>query len=258
MPEKTDISPILEGWAFDPEVDLIVRKILGDDGLEKVQMRLDMGLLQMELDGRPDGEHPQGHESHLAYYESHLTQKRKTHGTEQGFSLSSEMCDELRGEAIQYYYRYLSLLKLGDYERVTRDTARNLRVLDLMKTYAADEDDREAFQEFRPYILMMNTRARASLSLEHDDAEEALGEIEEGMSKIRDFYRESGEPEKIAHSLELGVLRAMGDGIRRQGVSSTERRLRQKLEAAIEAEDFEGAAKLRDILRTYRDADGSV
>ena len=38
----------------------IARKIVGEDGKEKLQVRLDLGLLQMELNGRPDGERPHG------------------------------------------------------------------------------------------------------------------------------------------------------------------------------------------------------
>ena len=33
-------------------------------------MRIDLGLLQMELDGRPDGQRPHGFESLLDYYEA--------------------------------------------------------------------------------------------------------------------------------------------------------------------------------------------
>jgi hypothetical protein len=50
-----DISTILRDWDFDPE-GVTVRTIQGDDGREKVQLRLDLGVMQMEMDGRPDGE----------------------------------------------------------------------------------------------------------------------------------------------------------------------------------------------------------
>ena len=53
MPD--DISHILGAWHFDPNQP-IVRIIRGGDGREKVQMRVDMGILQMEMSGRPDGQ----------------------------------------------------------------------------------------------------------------------------------------------------------------------------------------------------------
>ena len=49
-----DISPILDGWAHDPE-ELQVRIIAGIDGRDKIQMRIDLGVVQVELEGRPDG-----------------------------------------------------------------------------------------------------------------------------------------------------------------------------------------------------------
>src|SRR5437870_2039393 len=57
-----DLTPILDGWRHDPE-NFSVRIIPGDDGRDKIQVRLDLGVLQMEVDGRPDGESPEGQES---------------------------------------------------------------------------------------------------------------------------------------------------------------------------------------------------
>ena len=64
-----DITSILAGWDFDPD-ELQVRIVAGDDGRDKIQMRIDLGLLQMELTGRPDGERPHGFESLLDYHEA--------------------------------------------------------------------------------------------------------------------------------------------------------------------------------------------
>ena len=49
-----DITTIIAGWEHEPD-ELQVRIIAGDDGRDKIQMRIDLGLIQMELDGRPDG-----------------------------------------------------------------------------------------------------------------------------------------------------------------------------------------------------------
>jgi hypothetical protein len=54
-----DISPLLEQWDYQPG-QLVVRKFLGRDGVEKIQLRVDLGLLQMNAQGRPDGKHPHG------------------------------------------------------------------------------------------------------------------------------------------------------------------------------------------------------
>src|SRR6266550_1226716 len=59
-----DLSPMLKGWDFEPGT-INVRKIYGLDGQPNVQTRLELGILQMELNGRPDGTRPHGHESLL-------------------------------------------------------------------------------------------------------------------------------------------------------------------------------------------------
>ena len=68
-----DITPIIAGWDFNPD-ELQVRMITALDGSAKIQMRIDLGLLQMELAGRPDGERPHGFESLLDYHEAKARQ----------------------------------------------------------------------------------------------------------------------------------------------------------------------------------------
>jgi hypothetical protein len=52
-----DIGKALKGWTFEAG-QVNVRLIRGNDGRPKLQLRLDLGLLQMELNGRPDGKRP--------------------------------------------------------------------------------------------------------------------------------------------------------------------------------------------------------
>lgn len=64
-----DISPILSEWEYQPG-QLAVRIIAAEDGEPRLQVRLDLGLLQMHLEGRPDGQAPFGFRSLLDYFES--------------------------------------------------------------------------------------------------------------------------------------------------------------------------------------------
>ena len=48
-----DITPVLRGWDYEPGT-INVRKVSGIDGSPKLQMRQDLGLLQMEMTGRPN------------------------------------------------------------------------------------------------------------------------------------------------------------------------------------------------------------
>src|SRR4051794_19020960 len=64
MARKENIDRLLRDWPYDPQ-GISVRKKKGDDGREVLQMRLDLGLLQLETKGRPDGTRPQGAENVL-------------------------------------------------------------------------------------------------------------------------------------------------------------------------------------------------
>jgi hypothetical protein len=66
MSRKQSIEQILKDWPYDPET-VNVRVVRADDGREVIQMRIDMGLLQLETTGRPDGSRPSGHETYYDY-----------------------------------------------------------------------------------------------------------------------------------------------------------------------------------------------
>ena len=104
-----DIRPILAGWDFEPEL-IQVRIISGDDGTEKLQMRMDLGLLQMEIDGRPDGEKPEGYESLLELFEA---RSREALARGERFVLKPEDCSRLMREGLQYYHRYVSAFQIS-------------------------------------------------------------------------------------------------------------------------------------------------
>src|SRR3954451_11584478 len=187
-----DISPLLKGWDYEPGT-INVRKINGLDGAPKLQMRTDLGLLQMELHGRPDGAKPHGCESLLEYYETQLKDHKRRNGTELGFHLTADQCAALREEASLYYQRYLSLYVLEDFNGVVRDTARNLKVLDFCGKFAVDEQDRLVLEQFRPYIIMMNARAQASIAFKEERYPAALKTITEALVSIREFLDSVGQ-----------------------------------------------------------------
>lgn len=254
--ETKDISPVLKGWGYEAGA-INVRKISGLDGREKLQMRLDLGLLQMEVHGRPDGQRPHGRESYLEYYEEQLTRYAKRHGTDLGFNLTGDQCQHLREEAVMYYHRYLSLFILGDFPGVVRDTARNLRVLDLCGEYAADESDRFVLEQYRPYIIMMNTRAMASLQFKDQQFKKAYQTVTEGLDHIREFFARFGQQEAFDKSNEVKILKRFARDIKRKLPVDPLEKLQGKLKRAIKREDYEQAAKLRDEIQVHQAARGS-
>jgi len=245
---NVDISRILNDWPYRPG-SVTVRKILGQDGKEKIQLRLDLGLLQMEATGRPDGLRPHGCESYLDYYEQKLAEHVLAHGTDEGFELDKEACDLLRAEALMYYHRYLAAFVLGSYETVIEDTQRNLRAFELCEAYAAQDPDRKMLQDYRPYVMMMNARAAAHLALKAKRMSEALERLREGISRIERFYQDSGRPDDVEHCGEIAVLREMAKDIGRRAPVDPIERLKRRLAEAVRQERYEEAAVLRDEIR---------
>ena len=247
LPSK-DITHVLTGWDYEAGT-INVRKINGEDGRVKVQMRLDLGLLQMEINGRPDGRRPHGYESLLEYHEHQLAEHKDREGTEDGYHLTGSDCQLLREEAVMYYHRYLSLFVLEDFSGVVRDTARNLRVLDFCGKFAVEEQDRLMLEQFRPYIVMMNAKAHASIAFKADKLGEALKIVNGALDKIREFFSTIGQPEAFGQSSEVRMLRRFARDIRRKMPVDPIERLKHQLERAVKAERYEEAARLRDEIK---------
>jgi hypothetical protein len=243
-----DLNTILRDWPHE-NGNVKVRKIAGLDGREKLQLRVDLGVLQMEMTGRPDGERPHNCESLLEYH-----QRRAIRAEEKGeaYELTPEQCAELQQEGIQYYHRYLSLFQINDFAGVMRDTQRNLDLF----TFVAEHTDREelswSLQQFRPYVLMMNTRARASILLGEGKFAEAMGEIERGRDAISEFFQRSNFPELVSKSSEIAFLDEWLEEVKAKRPLSKLEIMQREMEAAIAKELYERAAELRDAIKLLK------
>jgi len=243
-----DLDDILKEWPHEPG-QIKVRKITGSDGLEKIQLRLDLGLIQMNLRGRPDGTRPHGQESSLLYQQIRA-KDAGSRGDE--FTLTAEECIELQQEGIQYYHRYISLFQLDDFHGVVRDTSRNLDLFNFVKQFAPREEIALSMEGFRPYVLMMNTRARAAIELARDDLSSALRQIERGCTKITEALREAGNVDAIVHSPELRFLNGWMEELKEKRPLSKLEVLQTEMDEAIAREAYERAAQLRDEIRAFQ------
>jgi len=229
-----DLNSILNDWPHE-NGNIKVRKIAGLDGREKLQLRVDLGVLQMETTGRPDGQRPHNCESLLEYH-----QKRAARAAEKGeaYELTSEQCAELQQEGIQYYHRYLSF--------------------DLF-TFVTEHTDRDelswTLQQFRPYVLMMNTRAKASILLGQGKFAEAVAEIERGRDAIGDFFQDSNFPELVSKSSEIAFLNEWLEEVKAKRPLSKLEIMQREMETAITKELYERAAELRDAIKLLKAKD---
>src|SRR6266849_4440277 len=236
-----DISHLLEQWEYQPG-QVVVRRFVGKDGIEKIQLRVDLGLLQMNSQGRPDGKRPFGHPSLLDHYAAKLQKYTLKHeGSEEGFVLKAEECSKLQLEALQYHHRYICLLQLEDYAGVVRDAERNLAVFDFVNKHAESEDLAWSLQQFQPQLLMILTRARAAQALQAQDYTLAIQLVEEGLEKIRVFFRENGRMDLAEQTGEVLSLENWLEEIRAKRPLSRRERLERALNEAVNKEDYEKA-----------------
>ena len=269
-----DISPILAGWDYDP-ANATVRIVGGDDGRDKIQLRVDLGVLQMEIDGRPDGKRPEGYTSWLDYYEAQQKEFDSAHPDMASYELGGEDCARLWQESVQYYHRYLSFWHLKLFELCRRDTSRNLRLFAFIRKHVEDRKSILQFDQWRPYVILMHTRATAVPVLEKDNYLEALKVIDAATEDIVDFLEEYEQSHRAEQCVELTELHRWHDQVvasmekdAAQGADQDDQRpqaphepgehfseevLRRKLEDAIAAEEFEKAAGIRDEIRRIAD-----
>lgn len=251
-PPSWDLSRLLSDWPYESG-KLAARLIMGEDGEPRLQIRLDLGLLQMHLDGRPDGQRPRGFDSLLEYHEARLDEHVAEHGSGQGFTLSEDDCRELREEAVQYYQRYTGLLVMEEYDGVVRDTTRNLRLLDFCRDHAEKEGDRVALEQFRAYITMTRARALASQALKDNEPKAALHAVEEGLELLRKQFADGEGEGSFESSSEVQMLNAMREALIPKLPLSPKAEIKKRLADAIAKENYELAAILRDELKHMPD-----
>jgi len=246
-----DITPILDGWDHDPD-ELQVRIVAGIDGRDKIQMRIDLGLVQMELEGRPDGRRSGNSESLLDELEEQAA--AASEGPGPAYTLKSDACAGLMREGVQYYHRYLAAFHLQRYDLVIRDTDRNLRLFAFVVRHATRQRDKLQFDQYRPYVTMMNTRAHAAQALARIDYVTALARIDAGIEAIRAFLQEYGQSEHEAECFELSFLLRLRREVEDERPVGPVERLEQQLELAVAMEEYEEAARIRDQLHRLRNA----
>ena len=163
--------------------------------------------------------------------------------------LSVDEVGELQQEGIQYYHRYISFFQLSDYQGVIRDTQRNLDMFAFVGEHAQPEELAASVLQFTPYVLMMHTRARASIELEREEFAAAARKIEEGTEKIRAFFEKIENPEAAANSPELSFLGEWIEEVRAKQPLTKLEKMQREMDNAIATEAYERAAELRDQIK---------
>lgn len=236
---KSDIDGVLRDWAFEPGT-VQARLAEAGDGRSVLQMRIDLGVMQMELTGRPDGDKPKGYPHYLGFLRSLARRNDK-------FVLDDEQCQESDREFLQYYHRRVCWLALRNYTRAIADADHTLDFMDFVRDHAPNDDFVQAHEQYRPFVLFHRTQAAAALQIEKERPDQAVDEIRQGLDKIRDFYVGVGAEEAMEEDGMVHRLRLIEAELReKHGIGAT---LAEELEKAVASEDYEKAARIRDEMK---------
>jgi hypothetical protein len=238
MSSNQHIDFLLNDWPFEPDGPA-VRLVKGGDGRDLIQVRLDLGILQMEVIGRPDGEKPGGAATLLDY----LSQREMT---DPDFELSDELCNEIDREFVQFYHRRIAWLRLQKFDLAVRDANHTLSLMDFCKEHSGDEEWNEQHEQHRAFVLFHRTQAAAMAAIGEQEAEEAIDLIDMGLEEIRETFDELGWEEFYDSDELVERLREFRQSLCED--FSIPKTLEQQLNEAVAAEQYELAALLRDKL----------
>lgn len=240
---RQDIDHALEGWEFKPGV-VQARLVQGSNGRQVIQMRVDLGVLQIEAVGRPDGSRPHGHTTYLEYL---LEQARLAEKAEQLFVMSEEHCEEADREFVQYYHRRISWLALRNYGKALADADHTLAFMDFVRGHSPTDEYTQAHEQYRGFVLFQRTQAAAALRVEHNDAEGAIDSLRAGLDQLRRFFAAHEAEESMEDDGMVQHLRKVEKSLRKE--YHIEATLQEQLDHAVANEQYETAARLRDALR---------
>ena len=248
--DKQNIDDILNQWPFDP-LSVNVR-ILESTQREVLQMRVDMGILQLEIDGRPDGNRFQG----ASTYYDFLVKAAKSSNE---FELDEDHCLEIDREFVQFYHRRICWLQLKEFNRAVRDADHTLKLMDFCKQFSADEQWTISHEQYRPFVLYHRTQAAALAHLDDQDEElkntigasAAIDEVNIGLDNLYQLFVEYDAEDQFEEDELVQRLIDFREGLRdKYELGPT---LKEQLANAIENEDYEAAADLRDQLSKESD-----
>ncbi len=243
MARKRDIDSLLQGWAYEPG-QVSARLLKATDGREVLQMRVEMGILQMEVEGRPDGVRPSGSTTYFDY----LLGKALKDGDR--FRLTSEQCTAADREFLQFYHRRICWLALREYSRAVKDADHSLAFMDFIRDHSEDEEWILSHEQYRPFVLFHRTQAAALAKLEESGAATAIVELNQGLERFREIFAQYEAEEQFEEDELVQRLIELRDALREQ--YNVEPSLKDQLAEAVAREEYELAAKLRDEIARSR------
>lgn len=239
---RRDIDHILRSWLYEPNC-ATARLIRAADGRSLLQMRIDLGVIQMETHFRPDGTRPGGFKTYFRMLRAKAT------GSNGMFVLSGEHYAELVRELKQFDYRRICWLALKRYPAAVKDADHSLGILNFIRDYSPLVHWSQEQEILRPFLTFHRIYAATMAILQNSSPEIAIRELNKGIETLKEtirmnlelFKKSKPDDETERFTTQLVDLK---HSIRKE--HNLNLSLEEQLENAIFEEDYERAAKIRD------------
>ena len=254
--DSFDFADLLLAWPWEPG-RLNVRFIDGETDEKLLQVRLELGILQMPVTGRPDGlcgeKLAEAVETALFGLNSCTPCATMLQATvdclQDGEVLPSELCLALRNEMALFEYRALMLSELQDTENAIADIAHGIQICNILSTSAALESDRRNGLYARIRQEMLLGRLHAAQAVSAGAQPQAREAIVVALEAIRKTLAALGEENSFAQREEVRVLHGMLEMLVPRLPASQRIELQDRLARAVAEENFKLAAILAAELR---------
>jgi hypothetical protein len=230
------LDELLQQWPFEPEA-LCVRLLKGADGRDIIQLRVDLGILQLETTGRPDGHRPEG-------FSTLLEMLCRQEVEDPDFELNEATCIEIDREFVQFYHRRVAWLRLQRFEKAVQDADHTLALMDFCRDHSPCEEWTFQHEQHRAFVIFHRSQAAALQAIEEQSPENAIAAINDGLDMIEENFIDMGWEDQFDSDELVERLTQLRESLRSD--FSIERPLQERLAEAVESEQYELAAQLRD------------
>lgn len=231
---QDDLARLLEGFPYEPG-RVVARLVRCADGRTVLQVRLELGVLQMETSGRPDGR------PSLVEDPAPAPAGR----------WSPDFAAAVRLEVVQFEQRAVAFLAVGEPVAAVCDAEAALARLELLAGHGPEEEGEWAIAR-RFSVLVLRTRAASAAAIRDARPRDAAGAIDTGLALLREAAAEAGIGDAFEKLADVRALRAMRDSLLPALPPAERAELEARIRAAIARENYELAAILRDELRRLR------
>ena len=124
-----------------------------------------------------------------------------------------------------------------------------MEVFRFVKQYGETEEDRQNLERWWPYIIRIHAHAKTQIASQNEEFDSAVKIIREARERIEDLDSIAAEEFQVEKKRSQQVLKELEEEIASRRPMNQSEKLKEKLAEAVEKEDFEEAAAIRDQIR---------